>query len=603
METQLGRIHNVDCVKGLYSLPAGSIDLVFADPPFNIGYDYDVYDDRRSVCDYLTWSKQWIEGVRHALKATGTFWLAIGDEYAAELKVLCTGDLGFHCRSWVIWFYTFGVHCNQKFTRSHAHLFQFVKDPRRFTFNASEIRVPSARQLVYGDKRAAAGGRMPDDTWMVPAELPKDTPLANGFVLRPQDIPDRFPPHSDTWYFARVAGTFAERRGWHGCQMPEQLLGRIIRASSNEGDVVLDPFGGSGTTLAVAKKLGRRFVGFELSKSYAIKIEERLAATNIGDPLVGPENPELSSPTTKSGRRLVTSQQKSASIEKWNVSDRLICSAPAAHEKVTCGQAAVPSRELSTAIAEAFIASHDGYSADRVVADPELNERFLAICTKRGIPGDVAEWNRALLNLRKKGALAAIDTSRRTCMRVAEMDSFVYASEVAWKTVENLKGSSLDEIICDPELSALFDKIARRISPNRSVFEYRWAALAVRKMVAKGDRIRGRVGSRLSRMTPLGANAILPSAQAHYVLSHDDQPLFVGLAANLRLCTFLDPLRVEAAASELGVKNFSSRHVRLAYQILNPLGFKRTEFAAARRFGLVERLHPIGNIKRPEKVA
>src|SRR5262249_36231226 len=147
-----------------------------------------------------------------------------------------------------------------KFTRSHAHLFHFVKDCKKFTFSPKDIRVPSARELVYSDKRAVPGGRMPDDTWMMAPGLPPGVPTRDGFVLRPQDIPERFPPESDTWYFSRVAGTFAERRGWHGCQMPEQLLGRIIRACSNEGDLVLDPFGGSGTTLAVAKKLGRRYL-------------------------------------------------------------------------------------------------------------------------------------------------------------------------------------------------------------------------------------------------------------------------------------------------------------------------------------------------------
>ena len=99
-----------------------------------------------------------------------------------------------------------------------------------------------------------------------------------------------------------VAGTFAERRGWHGCQMPEQLLGRIIKACSNEGELVLDPFGGSGTTPAVAKKLGRRFIAFEMSKEYARQIEARLGAIQPGEPLVGPVNPERSAPSTENGR-------------------------------------------------------------------------------------------------------------------------------------------------------------------------------------------------------------------------------------------------------------------------------------------------------------
>lgn len=303
MAPELGRVHPVDCVKGLASMRAGSVDLAFADPPFNIGYDYDVYDDRRASAEYLAWSRRWIDGVIRVLKPEGTFWLAIGDEYAAELKVLCTRELGLHLRNWVVWFYTFGVHCTKKFTRSHAHLFYFVKDPKAFTFNAGAVRVPSARQLVYADKRAEPEGRLPDDTWMHPAALPPGTPAWDGFVLRPQDVPERFPPYSDTWYFSRVAGTFHERRGWHGCQMPEQLLGRIVRACSNENEVVLDPFGGSGTTLAVAKKLGRRFVGFEMSEVYAKNIAARLDSIRVGDPLIGPENAALSAPGTKRGGR------------------------------------------------------------------------------------------------------------------------------------------------------------------------------------------------------------------------------------------------------------------------------------------------------------
>ena len=160
------------------------------------------------------------------LKSSGTFWLAIGDDYAAELKLISQNDVGFFCRSWVIWYYTFGVNCRRKFSRSHTHLFQFVKDPDNFTFNDGDIRVPSARQLVYNDIRANSKGRLPDDTW----------------ILRPQDLSDGFSPDDDVWYFPRVAGTFKERAGFHGCQMPEQLLGRIIRASSNEKEVVLDPF-------------------------------------------------------------------------------------------------------------------------------------------------------------------------------------------------------------------------------------------------------------------------------------------------------------------------------------------------------------------------
>lgn len=282
MRLKTNHVHQMDCVDGLARLDEGSVDLAFADPPFNIGYDYDVYDDRKDADTYLNWSRRWMAGVVRALKPTGSFWLAIGDEYAAELKLIAQRELGLICRSWVIWYYTFGVNCKHKFSRSHAHLFYFIRDPECFTFNEDTIRVPSARQLVYADRRANPVGRLPDDTW----------------ILRPQDVPGGFAADEDVWYFPRVCGTFKERKGWHGCQMPEQLLGRIIRACSNEGELVLDPFGGSGTTLAVAKKLGRDFLGFELSPEYAARIDERLRGTRAGDPLDGVENPLTSVPAT-----------------------------------------------------------------------------------------------------------------------------------------------------------------------------------------------------------------------------------------------------------------------------------------------------------------
>lgn len=281
------RVQNGDCVEELRKLTAGSVQLAFADPPFNIGYDYDVYDDKRDCESYLNWTREWISEVHRVLDPHGTFWLAIGDEYAAEMKVMATREIGFTCRSWVVWYYTFGVNCKRKFTRSHAHLFHFVKDAKNFTFNESDpaVRVPSARQLVYADNRANPHGRLPDDTW----------------ILRPQDLPHGFRPEEDTWYFPRVAGTFKERAGFHGCQMPEQLLGRIIRCCSNPGDLVLDPFSGSASTLVVARKLGRSALGFELSPDYARLGQERLDAVQPGEPLVGAAEPLVSAPATPRG--------------------------------------------------------------------------------------------------------------------------------------------------------------------------------------------------------------------------------------------------------------------------------------------------------------
>jgi site-specific DNA-methyltransferase (adenine-specific) len=254
-----------DCLTRLAELPAGCVDLAFADPPFNIGYEYDRYDDRRAREDYLAWSDRWLAAVRRALKPTGSFYVAIGDEYAAELKVRLDG-LGLTLRNWIVWHYTFGVNCTRKFNRSHAHIFYYVVDPKRFTFNADAVRVPSARQTTYADRRANPVGKLPDDTW----------------VLRPQEDGRFFGPEDDTWYVARVCGTFKER-GEHPCQMPLSLLERIIRVSSNPGDLVLDPFAGSGTTLAAAKKLGRDYLGVELSDNYAERVRDRLERVVIDE--------------------------------------------------------------------------------------------------------------------------------------------------------------------------------------------------------------------------------------------------------------------------------------------------------------------------------
>ena len=234
-------------------------DLIFADPPFNIGYEYDKYEDNLEYEHYLQWTRKWMQACYDVLAGHGSFWIAIGDDYAAEIKIIAR-ELNLVMRNWIIWYYTFGQCTRMKFARSHTHIFYFVKDPNNYIFNKEAIRVPSARQTTYNDKRAFSRGKVPDDTW----------------ILRPQEIPDAFQPDEDTWHFSRVCGTFKERAGFHGCQMPEKLLERIILTSSHPGDLVLDPFSGSGTTVAVARSLGRRYLGIDLSENYVKQGLERL---------------------------------------------------------------------------------------------------------------------------------------------------------------------------------------------------------------------------------------------------------------------------------------------------------------------------------------
>ena len=253
-----------DSVQVLNQLEEGWVDLCFADPPFNIGYLYHNYDDKKDVDQYCAWSETWMRAVHRALKPTGSFYLAIGDEFAADLCVIARRKIGFTLRNWIVWHYTFGQQMKRKFAKSHTHILYFTKsaDPNVFTFNRDAVKVASARQTTYNDKRASKGGKVPDDTW----------------YLRPQEAPEPlFAPDGDTWNVSRVCGTFKEREGWHGCQMPMAVLDRIIRASSNAGDVVLDPFNGSGTTVVSAALLGRKYVGIDQSEEYVGYAQKRLA--------------------------------------------------------------------------------------------------------------------------------------------------------------------------------------------------------------------------------------------------------------------------------------------------------------------------------------
>ena len=500
MNLKANQIHHGSCLDKLTQLIDLSVDLIFADPPFNIGYQYDLYDDQKTEDEYLDFCKSWISQCHRVLKSNGSFWLAIGDEYAAELKVLCK-QLGFHSRSWVIWYYTFGVNCARGFSRSHTHLFHFVKDKDDFTFNGENpaVRVASARQLVYADSRANSKGRLPDNTW----------------ILRPQDVPSPgFTVSHDTWCYSRVAGTFKEREGFHGCQMPEQLLGRIIRISSNPGDLVVDPFAGSGTTLAVAKKLGRQYLGVELSKDYVSRIQARLDGCKAGDLLDGTDGPSSGVPTSKGKRRT----------------------------KFVNGRPVISlSGESEQAIIDAFMQAADGYSADYVLCDPERSTRFLKRCREIGIPGDPRLWNSFLLRVRKAGKLPRAEATGQR-LSSQEMDPYTDGSEVSSRLITLDYGLTLDELLCSPEAVAEFDKMATEFSPGFKPFHYRWAALALRKRAttkrfrtAASEQFKHWKAQKAPRRRALSQLASKQYARpAVYALYDGKFPVYVGETRNLK---------------------------------------------------------------------
>ncbi len=419
----LNRIHVGDCVQ-LLRRWAGkyTVDMVFADPPYNIGYDYDLYDDARPDQEYLDWLREWIDASARLLADHGSLWIAIGDEYAAEVKWIATRKLKLVLRNWVVWYYTFGVHCQSKFTRSHTHLLHFVKNPERALFRAEAVRVPSARRLIYHDLRADPKGRVPDNTW----------------ILRPQEIPWAFRADEDTWYIPRVAGTFSERAGFHGCQLPERLVARAILACTEENQIVLDPFAGSGTTLAVAQKLGRRWVGIELSPNYAEHAEQRVRSVRAGDPLEGPDEGVL--PVQRRG-------------------------------SIVRRQPLLDSRPAVTDLISKAVREHP---PEAWLTDPVLNARFLEDCRRAGVPGQPFDWNNTLME---------------QCLSQPAEPSELLAAEPCTLAADLAAGRLLSQgypdlrtLLCEPRVSCLYDEVSQNLKPRCTAGQLRRELLTIVKL-------------------------------------------------------------------------------------------------------------------------
>lgn len=218
--------------------------LVFTDPPYNVGVDYGngKLEDKKPDAVYLAWCESWMRGIWDSLTDDGSFWLMVSDEYAAELCCKAKG-VGFTMRSWIKWFEGFGVNCTNNFNRTTRHIFWFIVDPKHFVFNTSEVMRPSDRQTKYNDKRAAGGGKMLNDMW--------------------DDIP-------------RLQGTTKERMPGFPTQLPVALVERIVLCASEPGDLVIDPFNGSGTTGAAAVTNGRKYIGIDHNEEYIDAAHKRL---------------------------------------------------------------------------------------------------------------------------------------------------------------------------------------------------------------------------------------------------------------------------------------------------------------------------------------
>jgi adenine-specific DNA-methyltransferase len=231
-----------DALENLQHLRSGSIDLIFADPPYNIGKNFDGLIENWSSEEFLNWTYQWIDECYRVLKPNGTFYLMNSTENMPYIDIKCREN--FYIKSRIIWNYdSSGVQAKNYFGSMYEPIIMLTKHEKNYTFNSERIMVEaktgSKRQLIDYRKNPP----QPYNTQKVPGNV---------------------------WDFARVRFKMEEYEN-HPTQKPETLLERIILASSDIGDLVLDPFSGSFTTSAVARRLGRKSVGIEINEEY-IKI-------------------------------------------------------------------------------------------------------------------------------------------------------------------------------------------------------------------------------------------------------------------------------------------------------------------------------------------
>lgn len=211
-------------------------DLIVADPPYNMNKKYNTYDDLQPQSQYIRHANRISRGAYRSLRSGGGFFLVVAP-MIARLWRDAAEDAGFQLVQKLIWAYTFGQNNNKRYTPSHAEMLWFWKPTvcKPPTFNRDDVLVPSWR-AQHGDKRCAnTAGKTPGTVWT--------------------DIP-------------RLVGNAKERCKWHPCQLPYRLVERIVKAHSNEGDLVIDPYHGTGTTGVVCEQLGRDYIGIDVDRDY-----------------------------------------------------------------------------------------------------------------------------------------------------------------------------------------------------------------------------------------------------------------------------------------------------------------------------------------------
>lgn len=232
----------------LKTLETESIDLIVADPPYNLGKDYGNNHDLKGFEEYILFTREWLSEAKRVLKPEGSIYVFMGVRFISYLYDIMDRDLKLFFNSWIVWHYTQGMGKTKGFSPRHDDILVFNKG-KNFTFNLDDIRVPQKFYRERNNMRGANPG--------------------------------------DVWQFSHVHYSNPNRQN-HPTQKPEGIIERIVLASSNKGDIVLDPFSGSGTTLRVCQQLGRKAIGFELNPEYVAMTEQRLSEPFSGFDSVDP---------------------------------------------------------------------------------------------------------------------------------------------------------------------------------------------------------------------------------------------------------------------------------------------------------------------------
>jgi len=248
----LDKIYNCDCIAGMRALPDNFVDLVFADPPYNLGKDYGNGQMRKSRDEYADWTHRWVSEADRLVKETGSIYVCSDWRYSGLLHSILESH--FIVKNRITWRREKGRGSKRNWKNNMEDIWFCVKS-ERYTFNVEAVKI---RKKVIAPYRENG--------------QPKDWVEKDGERYRMTCPPN-------IWIDTVVPFWSMSENTPHPTQKPQLVLERILKASSNRGEILLDPFMGSGTTAVVARRLGRRFLGFELNEEYVRLSMKRLDRT------------------------------------------------------------------------------------------------------------------------------------------------------------------------------------------------------------------------------------------------------------------------------------------------------------------------------------